>query len=187
MNKVLSLGLLVPLCLAASLGAKAADGYVTVDMGLQAGPDIQYPTVAMLPAGTPVEIEGCIDGWTWCDVIAGEDRGWVAGNYVQEDYNGQRVYLNEYGSRIGIPIVVFSLGLYWHNYYSHRPWYGERGHWESRRIQPHLFSRPEGFHATLYQAGGWNHGEGHHDDSHHGDGHHDDSHHHDHDHGDSSH
>jgi len=153
MKRVLSL--LIPLCLGASLSAMANEGYVTADIGLQAGPDSEYPTIAELPAGAPVDIQGCIDGWTWCDVIAGEDRGWVPGNFVQEDYNGQRVYVTDYGPRIGIPIVTFVLGSYWGEHYRYRPWYGEREHWEYRRIQPRLFVRPEGFRVNLYHSGDW--------------------------------
>jgi uncharacterized protein YraI len=187
MKRVLSL--LVPLCLAASLNAMASEGYVTADIGLQAGPDSEYPTIADLPAGAPVDIQGCIDGWTWCDVIAGDDRGWVPGNFVQEDYNGQRVYVTDYGPRIGIPVVSFVLGSYWGEHYRYRPWYRERSHWEYRRIQPRLFVRSPGFRVNLYHSGDWRRQGDHRDgnwnrDDHHGgnwnhdnDQHHDDGHH----------
>ena len=42
--------------------ALAADGYVTGDVTLRAGPDIDYPAVDMIPAGAPIDIEGCTDG-----------------------------------------------------------------------------------------------------------------------------
>jgi uncharacterized protein YraI len=133
---------ILPLCLSTPLLAQAADGYVVADISLQAGPDTQYPSITELPAGTPIHIEGCIEGYTWCDVVAGGDRGWVAGSFVQEQYNNQPVIIEDYGPRIGIPIVAFSLGVYWEQHYHNRPWYGERTQWESRHIQPHQPPRP---------------------------------------------
>lgn len=114
--------------------AFAADGYVTGNVNLRAGPDSSYPRVAMLQAGTPVAIEGCIDGWSWCDVATAEERGWVAGNFLQEEYQGQRVLIPEYGLQIGIPIVSFAFGAYWDQHYRSRPWYGNREHWS--HVQP---------------------------------------------------
>ena len=109
--------------------AFAADGYVTGDVNLRAGPDSSYPSVAMLGAGTSVAIQGCVDGWSWCDVAAGDNRGWVAGNFLQEEYQGQRVLVPEYAVQIGIPIVAFAFGTYWDDHYRNRSWYGERERW----------------------------------------------------------
>lgn len=115
--------------------AVAADGYLTGNVNLRAGPDRGYPSVAMLSIGTRVAIEGCVDGWSWCDVAAGNDRGWVAGNFLQEDYHGQRVLVPAYGVQIGIPIVSFVFGTYWDDHYRNRSWYGNRQHWSQIRPQ----------------------------------------------------
>ena len=89
----------------------------------------------MLYAGTPVAIEGCVDGWSWCDVASGDSRGWVPANYLQQEYQGQRVLVPEYGVRIGIPVITFVFGSYWDSYYSHRSWYGNRERWSQVRPQ----------------------------------------------------
>lgn len=128
----------------------AADGYVTGNVNLRAGPDSSYPRVTMLQAGTPVAIEGCVDGWSWCDVATAEERGWVAGNFLQEEYQGQRVLIPEYGLQIGIPIVSFAFGSYWDQHYRSRPWYGNRDHWS--RVQPRYPDMREGSYRNSRDA-----------------------------------
>jgi uncharacterized protein YraI len=109
--------------------AVAGEGYVTTDVSLRAGPDAGYPDVAMLYAGSPVAIEGCVDGWSWCDVASGDSRGWLPANYLQHEYRGQRVLIPEYGVRIGIPVISFVFGTYWGSHYRDRSWYGNRERW----------------------------------------------------------
>jgi uncharacterized protein YraI len=124
----------------ATATAFAADGYITGDVNLRAGPDPSYPSVADLSAGTTVAIEGCVDGWSWCDVATGDSRGWVAGESLQEEYQGQRVLVPEYGVRIGIPVVSFVFATYWQSNYRNRPWYGDRERWS--HVTPQY--RPQG-------------------------------------------
>lgn len=114
--------------------AHAADGYVTGNVNLRAGPDSSYPLIDQIPAGTEVDVQGCTEGWEWCDVIAYGNRGWVAGNYVEYEYQDRPVLLSAYGAQIGIPIVTFVIGTYWNNYYSGRPFYRDRYRWYHQPI-----------------------------------------------------
>jgi uncharacterized protein YraI len=139
---------LATLSLAIPMLAYASDGYVTGNVNLRAGPDPGYPLVDQLPAGTEVNVQGCTDGWEWCDVINDGDgsRGWIAGNFIQYEYQDQPVLLPEYGADIGIPIIAFSIGAYWDNYYRGRPFYGDRASWYNRPF--HLPPFPADAHVT---------------------------------------
>jgi len=139
---------LAALCLAVPVLAHAADGYVVDNVNLRAGPDPSYPLVDQLQAGTEVDVQGCTDGWEWCDVIAYGNRGWIAGNYIQYQYEDQEVMLPSYGAQIGIPIVAFSIGTYWDSYYRNRPFYGDRGNWYNRPYVRHAPPPPpRGYYA----------------------------------------
>lgn len=109
---------------------RTRDAFVTAYVNLRAGPYVDYPLLTEVPAGMMVTLYGCLDDWSWCDVGYDGDRGWISASYLSYDYDGRRVYLPEYGVRIGIPVVTFSLSLYWRSHYIHRPWYRDRSHWE---------------------------------------------------------
>ncbi|HEX5353979.1 MAG TPA: SH3 domain-containing protein [Rhodanobacteraceae bacterium] len=144
---------LAALCLALPAIASAADGYVTGNVNMRAGPDYTYPLVITLAPGTPVAVQGCTADWEWCDVIAYDNRGWIAGNFIQYDYEGQPVLLPSYGARIGIPIVTFVISSYWDSYYRNRPFYRQRATWYRRPV-PHrppprpIHNRPRAIHAA---------------------------------------
>ena len=123
------------LLLVAPLWARASDGFVTANVNLRAGPDVDYPWIATIPAGSRVSIQGCTEDWGWCDVVAFGNRGWMVGDYLRYDDDNRRVLLPEYGARVGIPIVTFVIGDYWGNYYRERPFYRQRSYWYQRPIR----------------------------------------------------
>ncbi len=108
----------------------AGSAYVGINLVLRAGPDIGYPRVMMVPAGSYVQIYGCVSDYTWCDVGIDGSRGWVAATYLQLYYGSSWVYLPAYAPRIGVPVVTFVLGTYWGNHYRHTSWYRERERWQ---------------------------------------------------------
>ena len=128
----------------APASAQSFYGYATVNANLRAGPDAGYPRVATVPAGARLQIFGCLDGWYWCDVAWGPERGWISAGLIASDFGGGRVIVYDNGPRLGLPFVTFSLGLYWDNYYRSRYWYRQRSRWDHYRPPPY-HGRPPGY------------------------------------------
>jgi uncharacterized protein YraI len=122
-------------CLAALSGTAVAQpapyAYANVPVDVYAGPAPDYPLVAQLPAGFQLTVMGCLDDYSWCDVAAPGLRGWVYGAYLSYPYDGATVPVMTYGIQLGLPIVAFSIGPYWSNYYRGRPWYHDQARWAS--------------------------------------------------------
>ena len=112
-----------------SASAFAHEAWTTRQVNARAGPDATYPVVATLAGDYPVDVAGCLSDYSWCDVVFNGDRGWVPGRRLHYSYQSRRVPLYDYGARIGLPIVSFSLLNYWDSYYSARPFYQDRPRW----------------------------------------------------------
>ena len=130
------------LLIAIPVAAAAQDAFTNRSVNVRAGPDMSYPVVAVLGAGAPVQVEGCLDDWSWCDVAFYDNRGWIFAPYLTYVYQGARVPFYTYAPSFGIPIITFSIGSYWDRWYRGRPWYGRRDYWERRGPPPHV--RPPG-------------------------------------------
>ena len=123
--------------------AQADPAFSTADVNMRAGPDVEFPPVAVIPEGEPVYIKGCLRDESWCDVIWEEDRGWVYSEYLALDYRGELLPLPDVGLvAFEIPIISFAANDYWGRYYVGRPWYRDRDRWFSYRIRAR-----QGWHA----------------------------------------
>lgn len=122
--------------------ASAQDAYTSRPMNVRAGPNREYPLVAQLDAGAPLDVHGCLSDWSWCDVSFDDSRGWIYAGGVSFVYQGGRVPLYSYGPNLGLPVITFSLMTYWDSYYRGRPWYAQRDSWTHRTLPPH--ARPAG-------------------------------------------
>ena len=112
--------------------AWAEDAFTLQQTDLFAGPDSEFPQVASLPPNTEVGVAGCLSDWSWCDVSFSNQRGWVWAGDLGYPYEGRRVAIIEYGPRLRLPAVTFSLNTYWDEHYRSRPFYRERNVWVSR-------------------------------------------------------
>lgn len=117
------------LMLGTALPALAAPGFATGNVNLRAGPGTGYPEVVVVPNRAPVEIFGCLQGYSWCDVGFDGVRGWVSSGYLQYSYQGHRVPFARYYGRAGVPVVGFQFGNYWGEHYRDRPWFTDRDRW----------------------------------------------------------
>lgn len=135
------IGVLGTLLIGVSTAASAQNAFTARPLNIHAGPDREYPVVTRLDAGAPLEVNGCLDDWSWCDVSFDDTRGWAYAPGLSYVYQGDRVALYSYAPGLGIPIVTFSLDTYWDHYYRGRPWYGQRTMWMHRHIE---HQRPPG-------------------------------------------
>ena len=138
------------LCAAPALALADDMAYTTSGVNMRAGPDREYPRVAYIPAGEPVEVVGCLEDWAWCDVIAVGERGWVAARFLERDYDGRMVLIPDYGPSLGFGILSFSFGSYWDSHYRHHSWYGRRSYWNDYAYQhPYRY----GSYSGAYRSG----------------------------------
>jgi uncharacterized protein YraI len=134
---VKSILLLFALAAALSVTATAQEARSTKWVNLRAGPARDYPLVARLGPGTPLAIQGCTQGFGWCDVVAPSDvHGWIYAGNIAYPYQSSEVPVITYGAVIGFPIITFMIGDYWAQYYRNRSWYGNESRWRDR---PPLF------------------------------------------------
>lgn len=135
----------VAIVLIASSAAVEAQPQAAVtarNTNLRAGPATDYPIIAVLPAGFPLSVQGCLPEYTWCDVLAGQSRGWMAAGNINYYYQNSYVPLSEYGPAIGIGALSFFLGDYWGSHYRDRPFYRDRDRWERRHFsEPRYYPR----------------------------------------------
>jgi len=148
MNKP-SLAVLLTGLLALPVAAWAETAWTTDYVNLRTGPDIDYPRVTFLRPGEAVEVHGCLEDYSWCDVDVYQlgERGWVAADYLDFEYDGTRVRVSHYGPSVGLAVVHFVLGSYWDLHYHHRPWYPQLSYYRARHPQhwappPRHYARP---------------------------------------------
>ena len=114
--------------------ALAQNAVTTEPADLYAGPDDAYPVVAQLDPNTPIQVIGCLDDWSWCDVGVEDFRGWMYSPGITYYYQGGYVPLYSYAPSLGITVVPFSVDAYWGHYYHDRPWYSRRDEWAHRTM-----------------------------------------------------
>jgi uncharacterized protein YraI len=118
-----------------SCAAMAENAVTTQVASVRAGPDDSYPEVAQLDADSPIQVMGCLDDWSWCDVTFEGNRGWMYSPDITYEYEGGYVPFYSYAPAFSVPVVTFTVDAYWGRYYHDRPWYRERDQWAHRVIE----------------------------------------------------
>lgn len=89
---------------------------------MREGPSTEYEVIRVVPQAARVQVNGCLQGITWCDVTFGTDTGWMsAGLLVANDARNApdaRVPLAVIGAAIGVAIIASRPKVY---YRPHRP------------------------------------------------------------------
>ncbi len=138
MKKLVALWLLTMALLVVPFTAQAQLAYASKNVHLRAGPARDYPVIAILPAGFGLSVQGCLSDYSWCDVIAGPNRGWAYAANISYAYQGTYVPMLDYGAQIGIAVIGFILLDYWTDHYRDRPIYRERDRWMHRPRPPQV-------------------------------------------------
>ncbi|HUN27351.1 MAG TPA: SH3 domain-containing protein [Steroidobacteraceae bacterium] len=131
-------GLIGALLFFSTSAAVAQDAYTVRAVHVRAGPNRGYPIVAQLPPGAAVQVQGCLNDWSWCEVTFDDTAGWTYAPGLSYAYQGAQVPLYSYAPSLGIPVVTFSLDAFWGQYYRGKPFYGQRAQWAQRSFPPHL-------------------------------------------------
>jgi uncharacterized protein YraI len=106
--------------------ASAAPGWSSGAMNLRAGPGANYPIVAKIPARAKLDVEGCLQDWSWCNVFWRGKYGWTSGRHVELSYQNRRVPLRDASGDIMPPVIVYNVNEYWDDHYRSMPFYGMR-------------------------------------------------------------
>jgi uncharacterized protein YraI len=115
--------------LAQPAAAEETRGVTNASVDLLSGPGDTYPSVSHVASGADVRVMGCVDGFAWCDVAWGDQRGWIDGHFLDAIYSERHVNVIDIGRSRGIPVEVFEQKTYWDNYYKDRPFYTEHRYW----------------------------------------------------------
>ena len=115
-------------------GAAAQVAYTATSIHLRAGPGTDYPVVAVLPPGVELWVQGCVEDYSWCDVVAGSERGWAYSENIKSYYDAVSGYQPlYYGAWFGIATYPFFINDYWGRHYHTRPWYRHLHRWANHR------------------------------------------------------
>lgn len=119
------------------LGGRATAQTASDEITMYAGPGDRFPVVTTVARDSTLDVRGCVEGYRWCDVAWQNNRGWVLAERVTYPFQDRDASIRDLGDRLDIPVVGFSFGSYWDDFYTGQPWYGERERWQSMwRDQP---------------------------------------------------
>jgi len=93
--------------LALASPALAIPGTALTDLPLRAGPGPMHPVIATVERNGTVEVEGCNEGGTWCQVSVAGRRGWVFGAHVAAKQADKQVIITEQRQALQVPTIQY--------------------------------------------------------------------------------
>jgi uncharacterized protein YraI len=139
--------------IAVPAAAQAADAVATRSGTLRAGPASDFPSVGHISNGDDLQVYGCTDGYSWCDVSDGDNRGWFPGSRIAYVRDGDQEILPDVGADIGIGIIGFGVADYWGAHYHNRPFFRQEQRFQGRYHGPQPVPNrgPQPFHPGANQ------------------------------------
>lgn len=104
-KKILGLSMIGVLMASAAMAETQAAAWT--DLNLRAGPGPYYQILGVIPANELVDVQGCLEGATWCKLTYGEIEGWAAGNYLTATVADAPVALTVAGPTIVLKTVTY--------------------------------------------------------------------------------
>lgn len=129
MRSISTIAVLVAAALMPSAAtAQARPGHVARAAWLHSGPLEEFPVVRDVRQGTAVNLHGCLQDWSWCDITYRNERGWIPAAALYISRQGHR---RAAGANMGIETTSFNFGTYWESHYRGRNFYKQRRCWQS--------------------------------------------------------
>ncbi len=125
-------------------------------VNVHAGPDGVYPIVAVLAPRMEIDVYGCLEGYSWCDVGFGIDRGWIHSSNLRYYYQNRYVPFAGVATIVGIGLTGFFFDDYWRSYYRERPFYSDRDRWYRRPPPRYWYHGRERDYDRDHRAGRFN-------------------------------
>jgi uncharacterized protein YraI len=92
--------------LVTSGAASALESAATTDLNLRSGPGPNYAVAGVIPAGTAVDVAGCLEAANWCQVVYNGQTGWSYGDYLTTTVGSEPVYLTVDRARTQVKTIV---------------------------------------------------------------------------------
>lgn len=87
--------------------ALALPATVLTDVALRTGPGPAYPIIGTIDRQAIVEVEGCVDAATWCQVSWNGRTGWTYASYLAHEMQGRVVVLPDARTQVQVPTIVY--------------------------------------------------------------------------------
>lgn len=106
-NPILTLAAAGVLTAAALPALAQGTANATTDLNIRAGAGPAYEVVGVIPEGGEVDVAGCLDPATWCEVTHDGVTGWASGGYLTAIVDNTPTVIYESIDETGITTVTY--------------------------------------------------------------------------------
>ena len=95
------------LSIAAPAYAQTAQAVAATDLNIRSGPSPFYDVIGVIPGGTEVAIDGCLDAASWCKVEFDGLAGWSSSDYLAVGVDDVAVALTSRPATMTVNTVTY--------------------------------------------------------------------------------